>query len=129
MVRKTQEHLEAEKNLKGKEGEELKISKQRRKCKARRILQEAQKVKSKQNVCHSVYCEREGEITGDKQRWKEELERYSKKKYQDAEMREKAKEELDEWDEKRQEEQREKWRKQRTKVHNVCSHAEQSLLL
>ena len=33
MVRKTQEHLEAEKNLKGKEGEELKISEQRRKYK------------------------------------------------------------------------------------------------
>ena len=60
LVRKTQEHLEAEKNLKGKESEELKVakrelSKQRRKYKARRIMQETQKVKSKQTVCHEPY--------------------------------------------------------------------------
>ena len=45
MVRKTREHLEAEMNLKGTEGDKLKIakrklSKQRRTYKARRILQE-----------------------------------------------------------------------------------------
>ena len=36
-------------------------------------------------------------VTGKK--WKEELERYSRNKYEDDEMRKKAKEELDEWDE------------------------------
>ena len=58
-----------------------------------------QKVKSKHIVCHELYCEREGETTSDRQKWKEELERYSSDKYQDGEMRRKAKEELDEWDE------------------------------
>ena len=50
------------------------LSKQRRKYKARRILQEMQKVKSKQIVCHDLYCEREGETTSDRQKWKEEFE-------------------------------------------------------
>ena len=80
MVGKTPEHLEAEKNLRGKESEELKIAereltKQRRKYKVRRILQETQKAKSKQNICNSLFCEKKGESTSDKQKWKEELER------------------------------------------------------
>ena len=58
-----------------------------------------QKVKSKHVVCHELYCEREGETTSDRQKWKEELGIYSSNKYQDGEMRKKAKEELDEWDE------------------------------
>ena len=103
MVRKTPEHLEAEKNLRGKEDEGLKVakrelSKQRRKYKARRILQETQKVKCKQNICHSLYCERQGGTTSNKQQWKEELKRYAKDKYQDDEMKKKTHKELDEWD-------------------------------
>ena len=99
--RKTPEHLEAEKNSRGNEGEGLKVakrelSKQRSKCKARRILQETQKVKNKQTVCRALYCENEGGTTSDRQKWKEELEQYSRNKYQDDEMKKKAKEELDE---------------------------------
>ena len=43
------------------------------------------------------FCEEEGETTSDK-KWKEELERYSRKKYQDEEMRMKARKELEEWE-------------------------------
>ena len=56
MVKKTKEHLDAEKNLRGKDGEELKmakreLTKQRRRYRARRIMQEVQKVKNKQSAC------------------------------------------------------------------------------
>ena len=51
---------------------------------------------NKQNVSLSLYCEREGIFANDRQKWKEEPERYSKKKYQDDEMKMKAKEEVDE---------------------------------
>ena len=37
--------------------------------------------------------------SSDRQKWKEELERYSREKYQEEEMRIKAKKELDEWEE------------------------------
>ena len=48
MVKNTEEHLEAEKNLRGKEGDALnmakrELTKQRRRYKARRIIQEVQK--------------------------------------------------------------------------------------
>ena len=62
-------------------------------------MQEIQKVKSKQHVCHALYCEREGETTSNRQQGKEELERYSRNKNQDDEMRKKAREELKDWDE------------------------------
>ena len=104
MVKKTEEHLEAEKNLRGKEGDALKITKreltkQRRRYKARRIIQEVQKANKKLNACHELHCEKEGGKTSDRQKWKEELERYSRKKYQDDGMNAKAKKELEEWEE------------------------------
>ena len=71
MVRKTPEHLEAEKNLRGKEDEGLKVakrelSKQRRKYKGGRILQETLKAKCMQNTCNSLFCVKEGNqrVTG-----------------------------------------------------------------
>ena len=100
-LKKTEEHLEPEKNSRGRVGDELKMSErelanQRRKYRARRIIQEMQKVKNEQMICHALYCWKEGETTSDKQKWKEELERYSRNKYQDEEMRMKARKELDE---------------------------------
>ena len=38
--------------------------------------------------------EKEGETTSDRQKWKEGLERYSRNKYQDEEMRTKARNKL-----------------------------------
>ena len=72
LVKKTKEHLEAEKNLRGKDGEELKIAsreltKQRRKYRARRIMQEMQKVKNKQAGSQALFCEKE-ETTSDRQK-------------------------------------------------------------
>ena len=104
MVKKIKEHLEAEKNLRGKEGDALKITKreltkQRRRYKARRIIQEVQKAKKKQNACRELPCEKEGGKASDRQKWKEELERYSRKKYQDDGMNAKAEKELEEWEE------------------------------
>ena len=63
MVKKTEEHLEAEKNLRGKQGDALRmakreLTKQRRRYKARRIIQEVQKAKKKQNACHELQCEK-----------------------------------------------------------------------
>ena len=55
-----------------------------------------QKVKSNHSVFQKLHCGREGETTSDRQKWKEDLERYSRNKHQDDEMRKKAKEELDE---------------------------------
>ena len=60
---------------------------------------------------------------------KEELERSSTYKYQDDDMKKKAKEELDEWGEKRRENQREEWGKSGTNVDHLSSHTEQSLFL
>ena len=79
LVKKTKEHLEAEKNLQGKTGDELKmakreLTKQRRRYRARRLMQEMQKVKNKQAGCQ-------------------------RNKYQDDEMRMKARKEIDEWEE------------------------------
>ena len=76
------------------------------------MLQDTQLVKNKQNVCHSLFCEGERGTTSDRLKWKEELERFSRRKYQDDEMKKKAKEELDEWDEKGR---RNKGRKGKTK--------------
>ena len=62
-MKKTKEHLEAEKNLRGKIGEELKeakrnLAKQRR-YRARRTIQELQKGKNKNEGCHALYCGKE----------------------------------------------------------------------
>ena len=65
-----------------------------------------QQVKKKQTACHDLYCEKEGGKTSDRQKWKEELERYSRNKYEDEEMRMKARKELEEL-EKRSRRQRE----------------------
>ena len=61
LIKKTKEHLEAEKNLRGKDGDELKmakreLTKQRRRYTARRIMQEMQKVKNKQAGCQALFC-------------------------------------------------------------------------
>ena len=57
-VKKTKEHLQAEKNLRGKSGDKLKMvkrefTKQRRRYIPRRIMLEMQKVKNKQAVCQA----------------------------------------------------------------------------
>ena len=94
LVKKTREHLEAEKNLRGKDSDVLKmatrkLTKQRRRYIARRIMQEMPKVKNKQAACQALDCGKEGETTSDKQNgrrsWKD-----STNKYQDDEMRMKA---------------------------------------
>ena len=61
---KTREHLEAEKNLRGRTGEELKmatrnVAKQRRKYSATRIIQTLQKAENKNEGCLTLYCENE----------------------------------------------------------------------
>ena len=70
LVKKTKEHLEAEKSLRGRTGEELEeaernLAKQRRGYRARRTMQETQKVKNKQAGLSSIFCE-EGETTIDR---------------------------------------------------------------
>ena len=105
LVKKTAEHLEVERNLRGKKGEELKIvirnfAKQTRKYKARRIIQSLQKNKNQNEMWNTLYCEKEKKETCDRQKWKEVLERYARDKYQDERMRIKARKELEESDEK-----------------------------
>ena len=56
------------------------------------------KKKNKNAGCHALDCEK-GRTTSDRQQWKQELERYSREKYQDEEMRMNTKKELDEWEE------------------------------
>ena len=61
-VKKTAEHLEAERNLRGIFGEELKmatrnLAKQRRKYRAKRIIQSLQKEKNQNVVCSTLYCD------------------------------------------------------------------------
>ena len=75
------------------------LVKQRKKYRARRIIQEMQKVKNKHAGCQALHCEKEKATTSDRQKRKEELERYSRNMCQDEEMRVKAKSELDEWEE------------------------------
>ena len=58
-----------------------------------------QKAKNKNEGCKTLYCENEGETTRDRQKWKEELDRYSRKKCQDERKRMKARKELDDWEE------------------------------
>ena len=100
-MKKTKEHLKAEKNVRGKIGEELKeakrnLAKQRR-YRARRTIQGLQKGKNKNEGCHALYSGIR--TTGDRQKWKEELEIFPRGKYQDERMRMKAKKELEEWEE------------------------------
>ena len=80
------------------------LTRQRRKYKARRIIQEVQKGKKHQFVCRVLHCEENDMATRDRQTWKNELERYSRKKYQDDEMKTKAKRELVEWEERSKQE-------------------------
>ena len=72
LVKKTKEHLEAEKNLRGKDGDELKmakreLTKQRRRYRARRIMQEMQKGTNKLLVMHCT-VKKEGGTTSDRQK-------------------------------------------------------------
>ena len=76
LVKKTKGHLEAEKNFRGRTGEELKeakrnLAKQSRKYRARRTIQELQEVTNKTEGCHTLYCANEG-TTSDMQKWKDE---------------------------------------------------------
>ena len=73
-----------------------KLAKQRRKYRASRIIQTLQKAKNKNDGCLTLYCENENGTTCDRQKWNEELERYSRAKYQDEKMRGKARKELEE---------------------------------
>ena len=71
LVKKTRGHLEAEKNLRGKNCDELmmarrELTKQRR-YSARRTMQEMPKVKNKQAACQALDSGKEGETTSDKQ--------------------------------------------------------------
>ena len=59
-------------------------------------MQDVQKVKNNLFVRPTLYCEEEGAATSDRQKWKKELQGYSRKKYQDEEMKKKARKELDE---------------------------------
>ena len=57
-------------------------------------------MKNQQASCEALFFViKEGGTTSDRQKWKEELERYPRNKYQDEEMRTKARKELDEWEE------------------------------
>ena len=102
LIKKTKEHLEAEEKLRGTDGDELKIAKrelikQRRRYRARRMMQEMQKVQ-KEAGCQALFVKK-GETVSDRQKWKEELERYSRNKYQDEEMSMKTRKDVDEWEE------------------------------
>ena len=72
--KKTAEHFDDEKNLRGKTGEQLKevtrnLAKQRRRCRARRIIQTLQRTKNENEGCHVVvYCQNEGGVTADRQK-------------------------------------------------------------
>ena len=74
------------------------LTKQRRRYRARRIILEVQEVKNKHIVCHELHCEEEDAVTSVRQKWKKELERYSRMKYQDDEMKKMARRELEEWE-------------------------------
>ena len=76
------------------------LAKQSRQYRARRIIQSWEKKKNQNEVCSTLYCENGKRTTCDMQKWTEELERYSKSKYQDERKRMKAKKELEEWKEK-----------------------------
>ena len=104
LAKKTKERLESEKKFWWKAGEELKeakrnLAKQRRKYRARKIIQKMQKVNNRHAGCHALFFCVKKRTLSDRQKWKEELERYSREKYQDEEMRTKAKKELDQWEE------------------------------
>ena len=100
-LKKTREHLEAEKNRgRGTKDCQKRIVQAKKEVHSQsNTAGERENIKSKQTVCQALYCESEGGTTSDRQKWKEELERYSRNKYQDDEMKKKAKKELDEWDE------------------------------
>ena len=89
IVKNSREHIQAERNLRGQSEEELMLAKreikrQRRKYGTRIITQEMQGVKKNQFVCHALQCEEDGLAARGRQKWKIELERYSRKKYQDG---------------------------------------------
>ena len=87
-----------------KDCEELKVArkeltKQRGKYRGRRRTEEMLKVKREQTGCQAPRCDQKGETTIDRQKWKEELERYSRCKYRGVEMRKKARKDLEECEE------------------------------
>ena len=90
LVKKTAELLEAERNLRGKIEEELKdaekeLGKQRRKYRARRIIQSLQEKQNQNEVCVTLYCENEKRTTCDRQKMERGAVKYSRSKYQDEE--------------------------------------------
>ena len=73
LVKKAKEHLEAEKSLRGRTAEELKVAKrnlakQSRRYRARRTIQKLQKVMNKQAGGQALHCDKEGETTSDRQK-------------------------------------------------------------
>ena len=56
--------------VRNKKNAKRELTKQIRTYKAERILQETRQGKRKQRICHAMYCEREGETTSDRQKWK-----------------------------------------------------------
>ena len=73
LVKKSKEHIEAEKILRVKIGKELtaakrKLAKQRRKYKARRVIQTMHFTKNKNEGCHSLLCHADGRGTRDRQK-------------------------------------------------------------
>ena len=91
LVRKTREHIEGEKNLKGQERGNLKsarrrLAKQRR---ARRARQKMQFGKRMTRGCTRMGCENEvkHDKTRDRLTCKKDLDRFAQKKYQDDQMK------------------------------------------
>ena len=61
------------------------------------LCKRCRRCKKKLVVKHSFV--KKGETASDRQKWKEELERYSRNKYQDEEISMKARKGVDEWEE------------------------------
>ena len=80
------------------------------------------RAKNKNDACQTLFYENEGGTTRDRQKWKQELERYSRKMYQDKTMRMKEMKELDEWEE----ESKSMRRASCTKIDHVRGLAKQS---
>ena len=87
--------------MRRKSGDELKLAKRELKKQRRRYRAKKNRARDAegQEQSNCRYCEEEGEATSDRQKWKKKMERYSRKKYQDEEMKKKARKELDEWEE------------------------------
>ena len=84
LTKETKEHAEAERNLREKDGDELKLAKRElnkhgRRYKARRVIQEMQKVKKKHFLSVKLCIVKKDEQRVIGKSGKEELGRYSRK--------------------------------------------------